>query len=122
MRQAIDPNLAQLPLNRSVTRASRDATSQKSSPTRVAASEAGEPPSWGRRACALEVRMRKAILAFVLVMAAFFSLQTPPVLAGAPPVIGVLKAGSFVFWNGGQVGATTDRVASMPAAISPSCP
>ena len=66
--------------------------------------------------------MRRSLLALVSVMAILSAIHASSATANAPPVVGVLKTGQFVFWDGGQVGSTADRVAGVGASISASCP
>jgi hypothetical protein len=64
--------------------------------------------------------VRKSLMAVASVLAVL-SIHTPAT-ASTSPVVAVLKAGSYVFWNGGHVGSDVDRVLGLAAATAPSCP
>lgn len=64
--------------------------------------------------------MRKSSVVAAALAVLTLGLQGP---AGAGPsqVVGKLTAGKFVFWNGGKVGALSDRAVGLPATVSESC-
>jgi len=61
--------------------------------------------------------VRKVFLAVASILAVL-SIHAPMASAKGPPLVGVLKTGSSVFWSGGRIGTTADKL----AATSTACP